>query len=187
MGSGKTAHLIVTFQKLNGRPRYNGNVIVMKPALDTKNGDKLLSRNGSECNVDHLITKQDNLFKIVSTKYRDKKAILVDEAQFLKRRQIDQLLRITAELDIDVYAYGLRLNFNLGDKNFAGATRLLQVAHTITCIESKCEICNKEPAVFSILFDGGKVLKNAPTILISDGTHEVKAKSICARCYYKYK
>lgn len=33
-----------------------------------------------------------------------------------------KLLKLNALLDIDVYAFGLRLNFKLGSKNFAGAS-----------------------------------------------------------------
>ena len=110
--------------------------------------------------------------------------IIVDEAQFLSAKQIDQMLELTALRDIDVLAYGLRLNFNLGDENFEGATRLLQIAHDIVILNSRCDICGKRQAIFSCLFKGDKVLRDAPTILISDGQHEVNAKAVCADCYY---
>ena len=180
MGSGKTTHLMNDVESLGAAAK----AVIMKPKVDTKNGSKLLSRGGKEYDVNHLITASDDLFELISGKYADAAAIFIDEAQFLTSEQIDQVLKATALLDIDVFAYGLRLNFNIGDENFAGATRLLQVAHEIVIIDSKCDICGKNQAIFSVLFKGDKVIANAPTILISDGTQEVNAKAVCAKCYY---
>lgn len=185
MGSGKTTDLILSARALVDSLGDVSKVIVMKPKIDTKNGSKLLARGGEECDVNFLISKDDDLFEVVSSNFGDAVAVFVDEAQFLTSMQIDQLLKVVAMLDMDVTAYGLRLNFNLGDENFAGATRLLQVAHEAKCLESKCEICGEGQAIFSCLFDGDRVAKECPTILISDGKHEVNAKSICVKCYYK--
>ena len=188
MGSGKTACLInEVIGSKNGSTKegQSNKIVVMKPDIDTKNDNKLLSRNGKECEVDYLISKTDDLFELVSKNYSDTTMLYVDEAQFLSREQADQLLRIATLLGIEVKAYGLRLNFNIGDENFAGATRLLQVAHEIIILKSKCDICGKDQAIFSVLFVGNKVAKDSPTILISDGRHEVNAKSVCPKCYFK--
>lgn len=184
MGSGKTARLITDAARAEVEAEDSTEITIMKPKLDTKNGSKLLSRNGSECKVDHLIAKEDDIFSLVSQEFQHTRKLFVDEAQFLSAEQIDQMLELTALRDIDVSAYGLRLNFNLGDENFEGATRLLQIAHDIVILNSRCDICGKRQAIFSCLFKGDKVLKNAPTILISDGQHEVNAKAVCADCYY---
>ena len=181
MGSGKTAHLIDSVKASLETAADSSDIVVMKSKVDTKNGNKLLSRNGEECDVDFCISENDDVFAVVSKEYTGAKKIFVDEAQFLSKEQIEQLLKITALLDIDVIAYGLRLN---GDENFAGATRLLQVAHEITVLDSKCDICGEKQAIFSCLFKGDKVALNSPTILISDGTQEVNAKAVCAKCYY---
>lgn len=182
MGCGKTAHLI---QSVADAKKDGKNVVVMKSATDTKNGRKLLSRNGLECDVDYLLVSDDDLYELAAETYANADEIFIDEAQFLQSGQIDQALKITALLNIDVVAYGLRLNFNIGDENFAGATRLSQIAHEVKIIDSKCDICGKNQAVFSVLFADNRVVGNAPTILISDGTREVNAKAVCAKCYYE--
>ena len=187
MGSGKTASLIELAKHYeNACAGSTARVIVMKPAIDTKNGDKLLSRNGDTRAADFLITESDDLFEVITRRFKfDAYAVFIDEAQFLTRVQIDQLLMVTAKLNIEVVAFGLRLNFNLGDENFAGATRLLQVAHELHCIESKCDICGQNQAIFSCLFENGKLAKNCQTILISDGEKELDTKAICSKCYFK--
>lgn len=184
MGSGKTARLIADAARAKAEATNSVEITIMKPGLDTKNGSKLLSRNGSECKVDHLISEDEDLFSLVSKEFQHTRKLFVDEAQFLSAKQVDQMLKLAALQNVDVSAYGLRLNFNLGDEDFEGATRLLQVAHNIIVLNSKCDICGKKQAIFSCLFKGGKVLRNAPTILISDGKNEVNAKAVCADCYY---
>lgn len=184
MGSGKTARLISDANEAMSKARDLAEIRIMKPEVDTKNGAKLLSRNGEECKVDYLVSRDDDIYSVVSQQFARTTKLFIDEAQFLSSQQIDQMLKLTALSDIDVFAYGLRLNFNLGDENFAGATRLLQVAHHVTVLESRCDICGKQQAIFSCLFKGNKVLRNCPTILISDGKQEVNAKAVCADCYY---
>lgn len=181
MSSGKTAALLEELGSYNRE-----DAIVIKPAVDTKNGNKLLSRNGKMCDVDFLATKEDDLFEVVRS-FEDKKVLFVDEAQFLTKNQANQLLAIATTLNIDVKAYGLRLNFYLGDENFYGATRLLQISHRLVCLESKCDFCKTEQAIFSCLFVDGKLQLVGPSIWISDGTKEVDAHAICSKCYLERK
>ena len=182
MGCGKTAKLIEDVKKA----KKNGKkTIVSKPKLDTKNGKNLLSRNGKTCEVDYLIDRGDDLFTIFGD-MMPADELFIDEAQFLDSKQIDQLLLIATKYNIPVNTYGLRLNFYLGDENFAGATRLLQIAHQLVCLESMCDICHKEQAIFSCVFVNGKLQTSGPSILISDGTKVVDAHAMCAKCYHKF-
>ena len=108
----------------------------------------------------------------------------MDEAQFLTREQVDQLMKVTTDLDIPVMAYGLRLNFRLTDGGFEGATRLLQMAHDIDEIKTICE-CGRK-ATLNARFLNGKFLADGPDVLIDDGTSEVEYRGICPKCYAEY-
>ncbi len=184
MGCGKTMKLIEDAERTISEGK---RVCVIKPSVDTKNGQNLLSRNGKSCAVDFLIDRDMDLFQFfrANSSYAGEK-IFIDEAQFLTKEQIDQLLMVATMLNIPVNTYGLRLNFYLGDENFAGATRLLQVAHQLVCLESACDFCHEEQAIFSCVFVDGKIQTSGPSILISDGTREVDAHALCAKCYYKF-
>jgi thymidine kinase len=182
MGCGKTAKLINDIKSFSSNDK---KAIVIKPKLDTKNGNKLLSRDGRFYTVDYLISRNGNLLDLIDLK-PEVRGIFIDEAQFFTKKQVNQMLKIATIYDIPVNAYGLRLNFYLEDKNFAGATRLLQVAHKLVCIESKCDFCKSEQAIFSCLFINGKLQTSGPSILISDGTRVVDAHALCAKCYYKF-
>ncbi|MEP9402470.1 thymidine kinase [Sphingomonas sp. VNH70] len=67
--------------------------------------------------------------------------VLVDEAQFLTPRQVDQLARIADELGVPVLAYGLRTDF-LGQL-FPGSARLLAIADALVELKSVCDCGRK--------------------------------------------
>ena len=185
MGCGKTMQLLQVAFNYEERGH---RVCVMKPKTDTKNGEQLLTRIGPERVTDFCFEKTDDLFGIVEKLQKKKKkkisCVLVDEAQFLTREQVDQLMKVTTDLDIPVMAYGLRLNFRLTDGGFEGATRLLQMAHDIDEIKTICE-CGRK-ATLNARFLNGKFLADGPDVLIDDGTSEVEYRAICPRCYAEY-
>ena len=180
MGCGKTMQLLQVAFNYEERGH---TVCVIKPKSDTKNGEKLLTRSGPERETDFCFTKEDNLFDIISKKYSDVHCVLVDEAQFLTKEQVDQLLLITIKLDIPVMAYGLRLNFRMEDGGFDGATRLLQVAHDIEEIKTICECGHK--ATLNCRFLDGKMVTDGPDVLIDDGKSKIEYRALCPACFFK--
>lgn len=181
MGCGKTMQLLQVAFNYEERGH---KVCVMKPATDTKNGTKLLTRIGPERETDFCFEKDSDLFNFVKENFSDAHCVLVDEAQFLTQEQVDQLMMITIKLDIPVMAYGLRLNFKREAGGFAGATRLLQIAHDIEEIKTICE-CGKK-ATYNARFVNGKMVADGPDILIDDGKSEITYKAICPACYQKH-
>lgn len=67
----------------------------------------------------------------------DVKWLLVDEAQFLTEKQVDELATIADECGINVICYGLRTDFQT--HLFPGSKRLFEVADTFDEIKSQCE------------------------------------------------
>lgn len=181
MGCGKTMQLLQVAFNYEERGH---KVCVIKPATDTKNGSKLLTRIGPERKTDFCVDKDTDIFKKISKEYRDVHCVLVDEAQFLTKEQVDQLMLVVVKLDIPVIAYGLRLNFKREDGGFDGATRLLQIAHEIDEIKTICE-CGRK-AVYNARFLNGKLVADGPDVLIDDPKNTVEYKAICAHCYQDY-
>jgi dTMP kinase len=186
MGCGKTMQLLQVAFNYEERGH---KVCVMKPKTDTKNGEKLLTRIGPEREVNFCFDKEANLFEKVKKEFAkgEKKVacVLIDEAQFLTKEQVDQLMEIVTELDIPVMAYGLRLNFRLTDGGFEGATRLLQIAQDIDEIKTICE-CGRK-ATYNARFLGNKFVADGPDVLIDDGKTEIEYRAICPKCYADYK
>lgn len=185
MGCGKTMQLLQVAFNYEERGH---NVCVMKPKTDTKNGQKLLTRIGPERETDFCFSKTDDLFEFVEKNLNKKKkrisCVLIDEAQFLTAKQVDQLMRVTTDLEIPVMAYGLRLNFRLTDGGFEGATRLLQISHDIDEIKTICE-CGRK-ATYNSRFLNGEFVADGPDVLIDDGTLEIEYRAICPKCYMEY-
>ena len=181
MGCGKTMQLLQVAFNYEERGHQ---VCVIKPATDTKNGNKILTRIGPERDTDFCFDRSTDLFTKIAKEYKNISCVLVDESQFLTPEQADQLMLITIKLDIPVIAYGLRLNFRREDGGFEGATRLLQIAHDIEEIKTICECGHK--ATYNARFLDGKLVADGPDILIDDGKSKIEYRAICPACYERY-
>ena len=182
MGCGKTMQLLQVAFNYEERGH---KVCVIKPATDTKNGTKLLTRIGPERETDLCFDRNINIFNEIAKKYNNVQCVLVDEAHFLTPAQADQLMQITIELNIPVIAYGLRLNFRKEDHGLEGATRLLQIAHNIEEIKTICECGHK--ATLNCRFLDKKLVTDGPDILIDDGKTDIEYRALCPACFEKYK
>ena len=123
MNSGKTIDLLRTAYNYE---ENNGKVLIIKPKIDTKGDNKITSRVGLEREVDFLVCYDDELFELFKGKLDKVDAILVDEAQFFSKKQIDDLSIISKVMNIDVICYGLRVNFR--GELFEGSKKLFEVA-----------------------------------------------------------
>ena len=179
MGCGKTAQLLQVAFNYKERGM---NPLVMKPKLDTKAGCKLQTRIGIERDIDYLIDIGDDLYKIITTKYKKVDCILIDESQFLTREQVDQLMQLVVKEDIPIICYGLRTDFLTN--GFSGSTRLLEIAHTIEELKTICS-CGRK-AIYNARFCNGKLVKSGEQIVI-DNSKEIKYVAMCPKCYYKNK
>ena len=179
MNCGKTALLLQTVHNYEDRDM---NVLVMKPKIDTKGDDKVVSRIGLERIVDHLIEQDEDLFEYLTTNDEGISCIFVDEAQFLQRDQVDDLLHIVVKDDVPVICYGLRTDFN--SNGFPGSTRLLEIAHSIEEMKTICKCGSK--ATFNARMVDGKYTFDGDQVAI-DGSHNVTYDSLCPKCYFDQK
>ena len=181
MGCGKTMQLLQVAFNYEERGH---KVCVIKPATDTKNGTKLLTRIGPERETDFCFDRKTDLFRKISQKYKDVHCVLVDESQFLTPKQVDQLELVAIKLNIPVIAYGLRINFRQDSGGFEGSTRLLQIAEDIEEIKTICE-CGRK-ATRNTRFLNDKLVIEGPDILIDDGSSKIEYRALCSACYQKY-
>ena len=182
MNSGKSTNLMQVAYNYEERGM---RVVLIKPSTDKKGGDKLVSRLGVERKVDLLINDEQNIYEEVK-KWEDNKykidCILVDEVQFLKSHQIDELFEIAVCLDIPVICYGLRTDFKM--KGFEGSTRLLLLAHSIEELKTICK-CGRK-AVLNGRKINGKFVFEGEQVAI-DNVDNVEYESLCGHCYFKFK
>ena len=62
MNCGKTTHLL---QVAHNYEEQKMKVLIMKPSIDTKGGKRIVSRLGISKEVDHLISKDEHLYKYI--------------------------------------------------------------------------------------------------------------------------
>ncbi len=175
MNSGKSTLLL---QTCHNYEENNMKAIIVKPSIDTKGKEKIVSRIGVEKEVDLLLGKEENLYEIVKKKYKKVNCVLVDEAQFLTRKQANECMDIVIKLDIPVICYGLRTDFLTN--GFEGSTRLLEIAHTIEEMKTICK-CGRK-AIYNARFIDGKFITKGEQVAI-DGEKKVTYISMCAKCY----
>ncbi len=177
MSSGKTAILLQAVYNYESRGM---NVLVMKPMIDTKGEDFLVSRIGLKRQIDHLIDEDENIYETFKDKLDQIECIFIDEAQFLKLKQVDELMKLVVNNDIPIICYGLRTDFQTN--GFVGSPRLLEIAHTIEELKTICA-CGKK-AIYNVRKVNGKVVFDGSQVAI-DGENKVTYDSLCPKCYYE--
>jgi len=175
MNSGKTT---VLMQVAHNYKERDMNVLVLKPGIDTKGNDQIVSRLGITKQVDFLIKKEDNLLNKIGNSLNDLNCILVDEAQFMTKEQIDDLWVITKMYNIPVICYGLRSDFMTNV--FPGSLRLFEVADQLEELVTICRCGSKAK------FNGRKVngvFVNEGDQVAIDEENSVTYESLCGTCY----
>ena len=184
MNSGKSTALLQAAHNYEERGQA---VLLAKPEVDTKGDTTILSRLGVDRDVDFLVTPALDLrkeFQRLSTLQRDKTGkrvacLLIDEAQFLTRDQVDQALEISVLDDVPVIAFGIRTDFLTN--GFPGSLRLLEIAHSLEELKTICR-CGKK-AMFNARKVNGEFVFNGDQVAI-DG-EEITYESLCPSCYFR--
>lgn len=135
MGSGKSLELIKVYYNYINRWM---KVLVYNYNLDTRLGDgNVSSRNGHSIPSDQFSEKtdfkKDIALKIVENNIS---CILIDESQFLKSNQVDDLAHICKRFKVPIITYGLKTNFKW--QLFEWSKRLLELAESISEIKTIC-------------------------------------------------
>lgn len=103
--------------------------------------------------------------------------VLVDEAQFLSRQQVDELARVVDELDIPVLCFGIRTDFQ--GEMFPGSSRLLAIADKLQELKTVCT-CGRKATMIVRLDESGAVVAAGEQVQIGGNDRYV---SKCRRHY----
>ncbi|SDZ33751.1 thymidine kinase [Proteiniborus ethanoligenes] len=182
MNCGKSTNLMQVAYNYEERGM---KVIIIKPFIDTKGGNKTVSRLGITREVDLLLEKDKNVYDEVQKWNREKwkiDCILVDEAQFCAKHQIDEFFEIAVRMNIPVICYGLRTDFQM--RGFEGSERLLLIAHSIEELKTICS-CGRK-AIFNGRKVNGKFVFEGEQVAI-DRENNIEYESLCGECYFREK
>lgn len=181
MNSGKSTNLMQVAFNYEERGM---KVKIFKPRVDSKGGNRLVSRLGVQRAADFSVGTEDDLYHVTEKWIQEEgkiHCILVDEVQFLKAEQIDQLLKVAIMLKVPVICYGLRTDFQMN--GFPGSSRLLLLAHSIEELKTICT-CGKKALLNGRKINGEFVFEGEQVAI--DLEDNVEYQSLCADCYFKF-
>lgn len=176
MGSGKTIDLLKVAYNYEERGQ---KVLIFTSALDNRyDVGKITTRVGLQRDA-IAVNKEFDIFEYIKKEKERPDCILVDEANFLTRKQVWELSDVVDLLDIPVICYGLRSDFRLNF--FEGSGPLMEIADKIEEIKTICECGAK--ATVNMRFVDSKAVTDGEQVFIGGND---SYKSVCRKCYKKY-
>lgn len=180
MNAGKSTALLQTAYNYEERGMA---VVLLTAEIDTRDGagtisSRLgLSRPAYSFNANHSMAEriahaQQNAW------IAQLACVLIDEAQFLTKVQVEELHRWAHSFDIPVMCYGLRSDFQ--GKAFEGSATLLVLADDIEEMKTICE-CGNKASMNARFTDDGERIREGSQILIGGNT---RYRALCPDCFY---
>lgn len=177
MGSSKSAQALIT--KFNYEEQ-GMRVWLIKPADDTRDGKDVVRSRIGLSQAGDAVAHEINLFQVFQEREKEfYEVIIVDEAQFLAAKQVEQLRDIVDKYNIPVLCFGLRTDFQT--KLFPASARLFELADSISELKTVCA-CGKKAAVNARLDQEGHVITEGEQIFL--GGNE-SYRPMCYRCWKK--
>jgi len=164
MGSAKTMNLLAVAHNYRAQGKQ---VKLLKPRLDTRFSDLgIVSRSGLKIEADMLLDRDTTLDP---RDFEGLACVLVDEAQFLTARVVDQLRGLALKPGVPVICYGLRTDFQ--SHLFEGSRRLLELADSIEEIKVTCQFCNRKAILNMRIIGGVPTLSGEQIVLGGDESY----------------
>ena len=182
MASAKTLRLLSTAYNFEEK---NVQIMVLKPALDTRDGEGIIrSRAGLERKC-VMIDKDMNLYKaikayknVLAAQLETLKWVIIDECQFLTEDQVNQLSDVVDFLDVSVMCFGLRTDFK--SQLFPGSKRLFELADDIEEIKSTCECGDRKTSINARFDENGEIVTEGSQVEIGGND---RYRAICRKCW----
>ena len=157
MGSSKTANALMVNYNYEERGQ---KALLTKPAIDMRDGERFVA---SRAGLNHPCIWFHEMQALPLEELKQYACIIVDECQFLSRKEVEWLVHIVDDENIPVICYGLRADF--AGNLFPGSEALLAWADIIEEIKTICW-CGKK-ATFNARFDeNGHVVKEGEQVVL---------------------
>ncbi len=180
MNAGKSTALL---QAAFNYEERGMRVVLLTAELDNRDGHgKVASRLGLSRDALTFNTTQFMAERIATAQQQawiSKLAcVLIDEAQFLTRPQVEELHRWAHENRTPVMAYGLRSDFQ--GKAFEGSAALLVLSDDVEEMKTICD-CGKKASMNARFDDEGNRIMQGSQVLIGGN---MRYRALCPDCFY---
>ncbi|OGT42116.1 MAG: thymidine kinase [Gammaproteobacteria bacterium RIFCSPHIGHO2_12_FULL_40_19] len=163
MNAGKSTTLLQSSYNYNERGM---DTLLFTPIIDDRFGvGKITTRIGLQ-NDAIAIDIHFDIFSSVKKHISENlniKCVLIDEAQFLTKQQVEQLTFVADFLNIPVLTYGIRTDFR--GEPFEGSTYLLATADSLIELKTIC-FCGKKAMMNTRIDENGEVITDGEQIQI---------------------
>jgi len=140
MNAGKSTVLLQSSHNYHERGM---KTLLLTPDINQRDGGgKIASRIGLTKDAKSF-KQEDDLYLLVNSTHEQASiaCVLIDEAQFLNRLQVEQLAKVTDKTGIPVLCYGLRTDFQ--GNLFPGSAALLGWADNLIELKTICHCGRK--------------------------------------------
>ena len=140
MNAGKSTVLLQSSHNYHERGM---KTLLLTPVINQRDGEgKITSRIGLTKDAKSF-KQEDDLYLLVKSTHEQAPiaCVLIDEAQFLNRPQVEQLAKVTDKTGIPVLCYGLRTDFQ--GNLFPGSAALLGWADNLIELKTICHCGRK--------------------------------------------
>lgn len=172
MNAGKSTMLLQSAYNYQER---HLDTLILVPKVGIKSaklGEQIHSRIGLSASA-VVVSPEDDVFDIIkSAKIANPNiaCILIDEAQFLVKKQVFQLAQAVDQLNLPALTYGIRSDFQA--EPFEGSIYLLALADHLVELKTICHCGSK--AIMNMRIDSmGNPIKNGEQILIGGNEHYI--------------
>ena len=159
MGSSKTANAIMVQYNYEERGQ---KVLMLKPKLENRDGAVIVR---SRCGLETACRFIEDVTAADAQGYG---CVIIDEAQFLTKAQVEMLVEMVDDYDVPVIAYGLRADFQ--NNFFEGSQWLMAWADTIEEIKTICW-CGRKATCNARVVDGRVVQEGEQVVLGGNGQY----------------
>lgn len=163
MNAGKSTVLLQSSHNYRERGMQT---LLFTPAIDTRYQKGTVTSRIGLCESALVFQEKDDLYEQVNQglrKGQNYACILIDEAQFLTGKQVEQLTEIADQLSIPVLAYGLRTDFR--GELFEGSKYLLAWADELVELKTICH-CGRKATMNMRINAQGEAISEGEQVLI---------------------
>lgn len=174
MGSSKTANALMTRFSWEDKGK---KVALLKPSIDNRDGVNIVKSRAGLMAEALLIYPESKISEVLPKPVEEYDNLIVDEAQFLSKEQVDELREI-ADNGTFVMCYGLKADF-MGNL-FEGSKRILEIADSLREVVTMCP-CGKK-AIMNARYSGNRILYEGEQVVVGGNESYI---ALCHRCYKK--
>ena len=169
MGSSKTAYALMVEYNYFERGK---KALLVKPKLDSRDGDYTIrSRIGLQ--KEGILLEQ--LTAMSDDALRKYDCVIVDEAQFATKAQVEFMVHIVDDLEVPVICYGLRTDFRR--EFFEGSLWLMAWADKIEEIKTVCW-CGKAATCNARIGEDGHMVREGEQVMMGGNDRYI---SLCRK------